>query len=1637
MKFPGYTITANIAETRHSAVYSAQQDESGRAVIIKAINTEISAPMEIARIRHEYDLIRGRDIRGVVNILDILDTRDHLALVMEDFGGVSLKDFLGRPLPLERFLDMGIRTAEILAALHHHDISHRDVKPGNIIYNSRTNTLKLSDFGIAAEVARGGEQIHTPEAIEATLAYMSPEQTGRMNCEVDYRTDFYSLGATFYEMLTGRPPFTAGEPMEIIHAHIARQPAPPSALNPEIPEAVSAIVIKLLAKGADQRYQSGQGLIADLAHCRSQLEATGQIQNFEPGRNDFSLKFTLPQVLVGRENEFDRLCRAFDRAADGAMEIMLVTGESGIGKSSLVFEMDKTVAARRGFFLSGKYDQLRRHVPYSALIQAFQAIARRLLAQSDAQIRQWREKLLAALSPNTRIITDIIPQIRIITGETEAVPELAPREARNRFQRVFKNFLQVFADSAHPLVLFLDDLQWADPASIELIQSIAADAAPGYFFFIGAFRDREVPAHHPLANALEKASQSGTSIETLRLGALDEVQTNRLLSGFLRCDPAASAPLAGVIHEKTLGNPFFVTRFLKSLYENKLLVPDPASGWRWDFEAIRQMQVTDNVVDFMAEKIRELPDASLELIKVCACVGNRFDAEVLAQILEKPIDEVIDIMEKLAADGFFVPKRHLYAFHHDRIQEAAYSLVPIQQREQNHYHIGRLVLSQTPEQELFNKVFYIADQLNQSLKLIHSGPERTMLAELNLKAGIKAKEATAYDTAANYLQTGTQLLPCDPWQARYRLTYELYTELMESSYLSRRFKEAESLFDVIIANAETRADKARAYTVMIVLYTNMRSPMDALKLGIQALGLFGVKVRINTRPERILAELLKVRRRLKKTSVDTIPDLPVDTDANRLAYHRLLIAMSTPAYYVNPNLFALVVLKGTNETLKHGLVNHSAATFISLATIFENAIGDYEMAYRMGEMALRLNEKLGERTVAGYVHHIFAFFIQHWKKHARHDVEIYRKVYPLCMDNGNFTFAGHGVNAATDCRLLIGDRLDELLEETKKYRDIIRQTKDPFIEARFLENIQMIKALKGLTKDRKNLSGEGFDQDAHLSALKAAKNLFGVCYALLYREKLLYLHGAFEEAGRCALELERYIRVPIGTLLVAEHSLYCALSMAAFLKNEKSNKKSKHRRLLRKHQRKLAKWARLCPENFRHKHELVRAEYLAVQGHFKQALACYHAAIEGARNNDYVNEEALACELTATFYRDHNAEEEALSFLERAYRCYGRWGAAAKQLDLEERFPQLPVRLQAKRRNSSGETTTLSEDTGSDKLDINTVMQVSHALSSQIVLDSLVKQIMQISVTNAGAQLGVLLLETNGKLTIEAVEDGQQEANPIAGAIPVEEYNALAKTVVNYVWRTHEAVILSDAAGKGAFTEDPHIAQNRCKSLLCIPILNKGELSGLLYMENNLVADAFTEERLALLGVIASQAAISLENARLFEQATTDGLTRLYVQRYFHFLLEKEIKRSRRYGRRFSLMFMDIDDFKHFNDTYGHQLGDEVLKKVAAVLQKNTRAVDIAARYGGEEFVLVLPETGAAQAATAAEKIRRLVADTEIMHENQSLRVTISLGLATFPEHATEKDALIKAADNALYASKHSGKNRVSITGPQTSQQTP
>lgn len=1633
-KIAGYILQQKLSESRNSVIYLGHKDGEPRRLLIKLLKAINPIPSEIARFMQEYELIKNSDLEGIVKTFDIINIAGDFALVTEDFDGVPLCDLAGEStgIGLQSFLNIARKTAEILGNLHRRGIIHRSIKPLNILLNSETGTVKLTNFGISSILTRENDEVYNPEFITGTLVYMSPEQTGRINRSVDYRTDMYSLGVALYELLTGTPPFISDDPMELIHSHIAVMPESPSKLDGSIPEAVSNIIMKMLSKSPEERYQNSFGLMADLAECSRRLDASGRIDNFTLAAKDISIKLNIPQIIVGRERESEILFSAFERSAGGESVMQFVLGHPGIGKSALIFEIQRPILEKKGYFIFGKYEKLRKDVPYSSIIQAFQGLIKQLISESDMRIGIWRERLQSALEPNGKVITDVIPDLEFIIGKQPVIEQLDPEESQNRFNMVFLNFIKVFTTAEHPMTLFLDDLQWADLASLKLLKEIMVSPSIKFLLLICTYRDGEITPYHPLSITLDEIQGSGKKINSLSLAPLNTANVNKIIMNVLRCSEEKSLDLAELIHKKTGGNPFFINQFMKNLYDNKVIELDTVNGWTWDLDRIREMQFTDNVVEFMAARILNLPEKTREILKVCACIGNRFDLETLAIVLDKTIGEVLtDITAAIRCDLVNL-YGNLYKFHHDRIQEAAYSIIPDHEKTRLHYLIGKNVLENTPEKNLPDKMFYIVDQLNLGLNLISNLPEKLHLAEMNLKAAEKAKNSTAYASALNYAGTGIKLLPGDSWNDLYRLTYSLYNELLECRYLTGEYEQAEKTFRIIVQNALTDIDKANVHSQMIILKNSTGDYESALRIGFAGMKIIGMGLPEKVGNIRLAFELLKLGIRFRKVRIEDLAEIPDAVDEQIISFAYLCIYTGIVAYFINVNLFSFIVIRGINLIIKNGNFEYSSFAYNAIGSIIGSGFGLYSKGYRFGKTSLVLYNRMGGIKNRCKSLFLFAFFIHHWKEHAATGLNYLREAYKAGLLAGDLIFAGYSISVLTMHRIMLGDNLDEILDEYIQYREYQVSARDPFTPRIYSEIIQMIRCLKGQTPARGELDEGRYTEDEQMKFFVDSGNTLGQVYTLMDMLRVRYLFRRYDECSDICLRIFKLIKnnAAIGTLHIPEFYFYYSLQLAASLENRTGAQKIRSRARLKINQMKMKNWAKNCPANFEHKYLLVEAELARLDGKHKKAVSLYEKAIRSAQENRFTQNEAIANELAGRFYISIGFEKVGKSYIDDAYRCYVRWGASSKLSEMQEFYPHLAENRSRSIPVEDNQSGIAVPGTGitSSTLDISTIIKVSQAISSEIILSRLIRTIMKIAVVNAGAQKGFFILDTDGILTIEAAEEeGREETLSSLQSLPPESCDEVSAAIINYVHRSGENVILGNASTDGPFTNDPHVIKYKCKSILCTPFRSKGKISGILYMENNITYNAFTSERLEPLRIISSQAAISIENARLFELATTDGMTRLYVHRYFQLLLEQEIQRSRRHNRQFSLIMMDIDNFKSFNDTYGHQTGDEVLKNVARAVKKISRGEDVVARYGGEEFVVILPEMDSRKAMIVAEKIRATVENLEISYGTELLHVTISLGVAAFPGHSKEKDELIRLADEALYRSKRSGKNCVTL----------
>jgi len=1504
----GYEVIAKLHESSRSLVYRGQRDDQ-RSSILKVMQAEYPSLEELGRYRLEYEIINRLNLAGVAQAYGLEPYQNGLVLVLEDFGGESLQRLMQtHQFQLTEFLEMAIATTEILSQVHAASIIHKDINPANIVLNADLSQVKLIDFGNATVLSRENPTLRNPNILEGTLAYLSPEQTGRMNRSLDYRTDFYSLGATFYEVLTGNPPFIVTDAMELIHCHLARQPEPPHIINPQIPVMVSQIILKLLAKNAEDRYQSAYGIKVDLQNCLEQLRTVRAIAPFELAQNDASGRFQIPQKLYGREREVEMLMAGFERVAgetsssavgvattkhSGSSELMLVSGYSGIGKSALVQEVYKPITRRNGYFISGKFDQFQRNIPYSALIQVFQELMRQLLTENPEQIDRWRSQLLKALGMNGQVVIDVIPEVELIIGQQAAVAELAPRETQNRFNLVFQNFIKVFTQAKHPLVIFLDDLQWADSASLRLIQLLMTASQSRYLFLVAAYRSNEVNAVHPLMVTIEEIRKVEGTISRIELLPLELTTVQQVITETFNCDREKAASLSELVMQITDGNPFFMNEFLKSLYEKDLLNFDGQSGgWQWDLTQIRDARIPDNVVELMAGKIQKLSANSQQVLKLAACIGNSFDSKTLAIVSEKTQSAIAADLWEGVQEGLILSLGDSYKFTgidqqqvedrvvpfkflHDRVQQAAYSLIPEAETKVIHQAIGRSLLRYVTPEEREEKIFDIVNQLNMGIGLIAQQTQRDQLAALNLTAGTKAKDSTAYDTALKYLLTGVGLLSSESWTTQYNLTLGLYESAAEAAYLNGDFEEAERLVERILHHAETMLDRVNAYQVRMNAYSAQNNMEAALDTFVSALRRLGEPLPRHPSRMRVGLELLRTRFWIiGNRPIEQLEALPPMTDPYKLSVVKLASSVVMASANLDPMFAGVMVLRMINLIVKYGSSPLSAVQGVAYGVMLRLGLGEVDRAYEFSQMSLRLLDRLNARLYRTFTLLGFESCIRHWKEPLRRSLPELLGAYTEGLELGNLEPAGLSASVYCFHQFFLGESLANVTESYQQYISQLVRFKQEMTVYSMQPWHQLVLNLQGLATDPTRLIGTGFNEDELLPLF--IKHKIGIPLYYTYVAKAIWLYHAEDYAGalQATQSAEPYKESSPVTTPYANQNFYSSLACLALCSTVPQGDRSQYLRQVAKNQRRAKRWAHKCPENYRHRYELVEAERFRVLGKLVEAIDHYDRAIQGAKEQDYINEVALANELAAKFCLNFGREKFAQVYLLEARHHYLRWGATFKVEALDARYPQLRDRVLERsglERSGIDTRTTQVASTSSRRtsnsngldLDLDTVFKASQAISGEIVLDRLLTKLLKLVLENAGAQKGCLLLSNQEEWRIEAEGRIDLEDSILLQSRPLDP-QALPVSIINYVQRTREDLVLRDAASEGLFVSDPYITQTQPRSILCSPILNQGNLTGILYLENNLATDAFTPERLTVLSILSAQAAIAIENALFY-----------------------------------------------------------------------------------------------------------------------------------------------------------------------------
>ena len=1458
--------TTVIYESASTLIFIRETPDAHR-FIVKVLKAPNPTPRQIAHLENEFEITRSLDLPGIRKALRREQTQGKLALVFPYVPGLTLGEWIRQnaDFDLEKRLHIAVQMAALLSEVHALHIIHCDFNSNNLIFDEAEQRITLIDFELANRqpvVPAETPPERRVETFEGTLAFVSPEQTGRLNLPVDHRTDLYAMGVTLYQLFTGELPFRYEDPMEMIHAHLAQQPEAPHRLRTELPATLSEIILRLMAKDPAQRYQSAPSLHADLVNCLDQWQQKGSVRPFELAMKDRRRDFNLPEKLYGRENLILLLEKSFDSVRLGTVEVSILMGETGVGKTAIAHRLRSYIQAENGYFIEGRFDQTRGDIPYQAIIQGFNGFIHILLTEDVFQLENWKRKILDALGQNGRVLTAVVPDLELIIGKQPPVPDVGPVEAQNRFIYVVRNFIRAISTQEHPLVIFLDNFQWADPASFNLLKTLALDEDNQHLWLLIARRTQEGAEIEEL---IARLRERNVLVQEHTLPNLSLRQVNDLICDTLFAEPDACLPLAEVLYTKTQGNPFFVRQTILHMYEEGLLRFSLASQqWEWDMEAIHRLSITDNVVDLMTGKIKRQPKSTQEILRLAACIGNHFDLDILSALCGHALGEVIPRLAPALTEGLIVAGESGYRFSHDRIRQAIYSLIPTAERSDIHLHIGRLMLKHLTGETRKSHIFELVNQWNQGLDGVNQREELVLLAELNLEAGLKANDSAAYETAIGYLRTGMDLIADYGWQNHYRINLALYTAAAQAAYLSGNLVSMERWIDKVLQQTVSVLDKIDVYEIQLQSLIARHRMAEAAEIGLRVLDQLGT--RIPTRFTNIYFAwlLFKVRFALRGKSMQALIDLPEMEDPYRLATMRIVNSAGPAIFISMPRMSSLLTCKQMELCLRYGNSADAATTYVGYALTHYVSTGDIDGAYAFGETGLRLLERSEANELRAIT--LFLFYGNLWsmKNHSRDALDEFVRGYAAGMENGDLPGAGFCVTRYGFEAYMCGRELQQLEREMARFTNELGRNGQGSVLHYLGMGRQVAQNLIFPNEHPPyELRGDLYDEEKMIPRHQEVNDQSGISSLYFNKFLLAFLFEAHDHAAEFHNLFTQNADL-VSVKLNPPYYFYYSLNELARFPEATAREQKRILATVGANQTLLLKWAGSAPMNYLHKYYLVEAELHRVIGQEAQARGYYDKAIDLARSNEYLNEEALAWKLTGKFYREQGHRFLAETYLQEAVKAYERWGAKAIVAFLNSRYPSYvdpPDRL--RRSATSGSASTSSRE-GLHGLDLASIAKATQALSSEVVLSNLLEKMMQIVIENAGASRGVFIEARDKQLFLLAHSDAKT-GTQVRKAQLIENEEHIPHTLLYYVARTRQVMAVDYAARDTRYEKDPYLQKMCPAAVLCFPIEYKNQLIGVIYLENQEVAGAFTPERIEVLNILSSQMAISIENARLYE----------------------------------------------------------------------------------------------------------------------------------------------------------------------------
>lgn len=1658
LNIPGYRIQNKLYENDMKTYYTAYSDKYAKMVLLKTADMDRANNRTQNRVRYEYDVLSKMDIAGVIKVYEIFEVKNTLVVVQELFEGETLDMVDFSEVGTVALLDLFLTLTEVIDAIHGDGFIHKDINPTNVIWNRATGDLRIIDFDISTRLSVEDAGLMAVHNIEGTLAYIAPEQSGRMNRGIDYRTDYYALGILMYECLTGKRPFDRfRDSMELIHAHMAIKPERPDKLVESIPSALASIVMKLLEKNPDRRYQTGYGLIADLTYCRDNYNRLDDL--YEPGLFDTAARFQRPTKLYGRKEESRRLLEIFNQCSNGAFELVMVSGFSGVGKSALINEVHKPMAESRGRFASGKFNQYQNAVPYSAIVEAFSKAIEQILTESDDHIDRWKARFLAGLGKDGQLIIDMIPGLELIIGPQPAVSQQPPEQSRNRFNEVFCNFILSFVSVNETFVLFIDDMQWAEQATLELLNHLLTKDKTHHIMIIGSYRDNEVDDHHLLKKFVQNVRRSGI-LHEIHLRPLDSKNITSLVSDLFRLPQDRGAELTEYIYRRTEGNPFFINVLLQTLHDKNIIRYNRASDqWEWDSSAMLVQAYDEDITVFMLEMIKGLSEDAIAFLQLASAIGSTFDLASLCVVkdcdLYKSSSSAWEVLEK----GLIIPLDEEYRymglagdinprfrFVHDRIQQGAYDTIPEGDKRELHRRIGRAFLEHYTVNKLEEHLYAIVDHLNYGGVDGFDDETCEQLAELNLRAGIKALNSVAYNESEKYMNNGLAYLQEVAKPTKLNLSYQLRKKKAETVYLLGKFEEALSLFDVLVDDAPDVFERVDIYKLKMLYYNNISDFAENIRLGILALECLGIQMpgygARNSIDEDYKKELAVYDAVLKMRSIHSLVEVE-DTHKKETVYALdILLTMSDAAYLGYPEMLELLTLKQVTMSMRYGNSPKSPNGYVWWAVMLISK-GAFREAYEFGRLALEVVQGHNDPFIACRANHMFGGFVRLWRDSLADAIASLKRALQYGISSGDINYANYAATILNRYAYYSGQKLGEVAEEGDQCLAFMKRTKH--------EGMYMLHNMIQMS----NLTYQGLHEgpalhvsdEACINQLAMWEDKQMILQLALYHILMLqqsYLNGDYEAARKHADKAESYKMGIFPQYDIVLIPFYTGLTLCRTYDKEDENSNEIRNRIDRALEQ-LKSWSKIVPVNIINKYHLLKAEVCRIDGEDDKAADEYELAIKTSGNNGFVQDEALSNELYSGYWKGHSRFRIAEMYMNDGIYAYESWGAVTIADRLRKSMgTNVPARI------IRADRTITSTVNGLDGIDIRSILKASEVIFSEMKLTELYRRFIGLVLENTGGEKACFIKASDNDLTL-AVEDGTSMNDAVIhdhlllnDAIGDDGVPLIATSVVDYVKRTGSSVVLSDAASDDLFGNDLYVTANRLKSVLCIPILRYHSLMGIIYVENNLTEGAFTSDRIETVKIIGTQFAISLENAELYSSmeqkvkertsqleaftkkltylSNTDQLTNVYNRRKLDEVLAYEHSRVKRYGVAFAVIIADIDSFKSINDTYGHLTGDEVLVRVSRVIKDNVRMTDTVGRWGGEEFMIIAPNTDKASARIVCEKIRRLI---EAQKYDSELKVTASFGVAEIQGQEESIDHLIMRTDRALYEAKRLGRNQV------------